>query len=121
MGLFAYECVECGGGFKKCGRKGLERCEDADKPSHFGQFCWEDEVCCTIENTDNLSIESTEILLEYILKKKSVVVEGVYGGYGNVLVVDCPLKFIDKNVELYEKEDLSNVVVVSISCRSCFY
>ena len=40
MGVFPYDCIECGGGYYRCGRG--EDCEDY--PNCEGsQFCWENE------------------------------------------------------------------------------
>ena len=74
MGMFPYECCECGGGYERCSntnnnkkrRKGNVMFDCDDINCCGGQFCWESK--CYIKDADN----------EWI--------KAFYTGYGNFLV-----------------------------------
>lgn len=121
MGCFPYECVKCGGGYKRCGNQKEHAKINYDEKAIYwcdgGQFCWENSLIIQIEGTDG----------------KTYYISGIYSGYGYAEFYpnDINLKkaqAILSRVHIHSQEfqeyfdDWGNVDLVAKSfiCQSCF-
>ena len=126
MGCFPYNCLICGGGYKRCGNKDCE-----DKNCRGGQFCYEDE-CYFVPEKYYLHKLANNLI--------KIHIEGIYNEYGGVKVdwkdpiilekyKDVVELYKDKIfISIYERDNLGyeesqnkdKIILGYIYCKSCF-
>ena len=116
MGCFPYTCYICGGAYQRCGASGHDssECEKLD----FGRnLCFEDNVVVSVVKDQ-----------PYCDTFKSIgkTFDGTYDGYGEVKIegyenfIFTGVDDLEDNLESGLDVDKGNVVLVQISCKSCF-
>jgi hypothetical protein len=138
MGMFPYTCNECGGAYERCGTTHYnEEDDDSCEECGGGQFCWEDEVIAVGPIKwyagDDIHKQWVQSFLKQYKKRKPLVLQGRYEGYGelhvtlnelphNLQVVVVPVEF-EEYLDGWYKHRTANKIVLTcktLYCYSCY-